>query len=254
VSIRLVIPVHDEGARLVSFLSELAALARGASAPPTEVIVVDDGSGPASARLHAGAVAAAARRFADERSPHSITLVTAPENQGKGAAIRLGWGAGGAAWLGFVDGDGAVPAAEVWRLATMLSAAPHLDALLGVRKRRAGRRVQRTPLRDLQGRVFARLVEAVLGLGLHDPQCGLKFFRAERIVALLPALEERHWLLDLEVLLTLARAGGRFLEEPIDWCETGHSKLIAVVDPLRMAMGLLRIRARQADRRPGAIG
>jgi dolichyl-phosphate beta-glucosyltransferase len=241
----LVVPVHDEGARLATFLQALVASAPDPGATSVQIVVVDDGSGPGAARLQADAVAEAALRLAAAASPHAITLITTPLNQGKGAAIRLGWSVeAGAEWMGFVDGDGAVPALEVWRLATRLAGAPTFDVLSGARLGQLGRRVQRTPLRRLQGRVFARAVEAVLGLGLQDPQCGLKLFRAERLRPLLPRLQEGRWLLDLELLLALSHAGARIVEESIEWRESGRSRLIAGLDPVRMLAGLFRLRAR----------
>jgi dolichyl-phosphate beta-glucosyltransferase len=251
-AIRLVIPVHDEGPYLAAFLGELVEAAPGTGAPPTHLVVVDDGSEPVAAREQAESVAAAARHLAAAGSPHAVELGTGPGNQGKGAAIRLGWGAGdGAGWLGFVDGDGAVPAPEVWRLAAMLGGAPAFDVLVGARRSGAGREVRRKPFRDLQGRAFAAAVEAILGLGLHDPQCGLKLFRADLLAPLLPSLRERRWLLDLELLLALARGGARVAEEPIDWHERGRSRVVAGVDPLRMLAGLLLLRARLGGGRPG---
>jgi dolichyl-phosphate beta-glucosyltransferase len=239
------IPVHDEGPLLADFLGQLAALAPPDGAPATRLVVVDDGSRPEAARVQAEAVAEAAGALAAAGSPHAVELVRAPVNRGKGAAIRLGWGDGrGARWLGFVDGDGAVPAAEVWRLASLAVAGEPAAALLGARLRGAGRRVERTPLRDLQGRAFAAAVRATLGLRLRDPQCGLKLFRAERLAPHLGALREERWLLDLELLLQLTRAGDRLEEIPIDWRESSRSKVIAAVDPFRMLLGLLRLRRR----------
>lgn len=250
--VRLVIPVHDEGSRLTSFLEELVALAPASDAPPTELVVVDDGSRPEEAHQHAAAVAEASRRLAQAGSRHRATLVGAPTNQGKGAAVVLGWGdGGGGAWLGFVDGDGAVPAREVWRLAAMLRGADGCDALLGARVRGTGREVSRTPLRALQGRVFAGIAGAVLELGVRDPQCGLKFFRATALRPHLTALRERTWLLDAELLARLGRAGARLREVPIDWFESGGSKLRLLRDPALMLLGLVRLRLRLGTQAAG---
>ncbi len=240
----LAIPVHDEGARLAAFAAELAALGPGSGAPPVRLVVVDDGSGPAAAARQAEAVAAGARALAAAGSAHALELVTAPRNLGKGAAIRLAWaGARGEPWLGFVDGDGAVPAAEVWRLAARLAGAPAFDVLAASRLG-GGRAVRRAPLRELQGRAFSVLAEAVLGLGLSDPQCGLKLFRAARLAPRLGGLREGRWLLDLELLIELAQDGARFEEVAIDWHESGRSTVVAGIDPVRMAWGLLRLRWR----------
>ena len=250
-TVRLVVPVHDEGAHLAAFLEALVAAVPTAGAPATSFVVVDDGSAPPAAAIQAEAVAAAAARLAG--SPHAIALVMSPANLGKGAAIRLGWGNGdGAGWLGFVDGDGAVPAAEVWRLLGLVGEAATFDALLATRLGPGRRHVRRAALRDLQGRAFALAADAVLGLGLHDPQCGLKLFRAARLAPLLPALEERRWLLDLELVLRLAGTGARLTEAPIDWMETSHSKLVAVIDPLRMLVGVVGLRRRLGPRREPA--
>jgi dolichyl-phosphate beta-glucosyltransferase len=249
-TLRLAVPVYDEGPRLAAFLADLAALAPASAAPITEIVVVDDGSGPEAARAQEEAVAAAARVLAEAGAPHSVSLVRSSTNVGKGAAIRMAWGPATTDWLGFVDGDGAVPAAEVWRLATRLGRAgpePEFEALVSTRVRSAERRVRRTPLRALQGRIFARASRLLLALPpMSDPQCGLKFFRASRVAPLLPQLRERRWLLDLEVLGLLAREGASVAEEPIDWQESGRSNVVAGVDPARMLLGVLRLRARLA--------
>lgn len=238
----MVIPVKNEGERLERFLR---ALADGPAAPTTTFVVVDDGSTPAMSAIHARAVAAFADRMRAVGRPHRIELVVSPVNEGKGAAIRRGWGDGGAArWLGFVDGDGAVPASELWRLAYSLTRAPSFDALLGSRTRAPGRAVHRKPLRALQGAAFARIANALLGIGVTDPQCGLKFFRASRLIPLLPRLRERGWSLDPELLLLLRKAGGGFREEPIDWTEHASSKVIFGVDAVKMLGEAIRIRRR----------
>jgi dolichyl-phosphate beta-glucosyltransferase len=78
----------------------------------------------------------------------------------------------------------------------------------------------------------------------YDTQCGVKFFRAERLRAVLPALREERWLLDVELLAVLEREGARLLEEPIDWADPGGSKVRFGIDPIRMFIGLLRLHRR----------
>jgi dolichyl-phosphate beta-glucosyltransferase len=173
-----------------------------------------------------------------------VRFVGSPSNQGKAAAIRMGWSqASPATWLGFLDGDGAVPAHEVARLISMLDGAD-FDVLAGSRIRMAGRQIVRSEFRHVQGRVFATLTELTLGLGLYDPQCGYKLFRGDRLRALLPRLRETTWMLDLEVMALVAKHGGRIREEPIDWAETGDSKVKFGTDALRMALALGALRRR----------
>jgi hypothetical protein len=137
-----------------------------------------------------------------------------------------------------------VSAREAWRLVRMLPALSDVDVLAGTRILMAGRSIRRSLHRHLQGRVFATLVERAFGLGFYDTQCGLKLVRASRLRPLLPRLTEDRWLLDLEVLVLLARAGARMREVPIDWADPGGSKVTPGLDALRMAMGLWRMRRR----------
>lgn len=242
----MVIPVKNEGERLERFLADLADCPE---APATSFVVADDGSSPAMRDIHQRAVAAFAARVGERGLPHRIRLAVSKVNEGKGAAIRRGWSDGPAArWLGFVDGDGAVPARELWRLAASLPGDPPFDALLASRVRAPGRQVRRKPLRALQGAAFARIANALLGIGVADPQCGLKFFRASRLLPLLPQLRERGWSLDPELLLLLRRAGCAFHEEPIDWTEHSSSKVVFGVDAVRMLWEAIRIRRRLGGR------
>ena len=167
------------------------------------------------------------------------------ENQGKGAAIRHGWdiAAKESSWLGFVDADGAVGASEYWRIAARLPDAS-CDALCGIRLPMAGRSIERSMFRALQGRAFARIVEQLFRLGCFDTQCGLKFFRAEFLRPVLNQLREERWLLDIEVLSHLRAAGADIVETPIDCHERGGSALVFGLDAIRMLAGLFALRAR----------
>ncbi len=244
--VALVIPAYYESARLPALLEALVGEALATPAPATELLVVDDGSGPAEVERERAAVAESAARLADAAAPHRIHFVTVPENRGKGAAIRAGWASAdpAAAWLGFLDADGAVSAREAWRLVRMLEGADDIDVLAATRVLMAGRSIERSSFRHLQGRVFATLAERLFHLRFYDTQCGLKLFRAEVLRQLLPSLREDRWLLDVEVLALLRKRGARFREEPVDWSDPGGSKLVPGLDALRMAMGLWRMRRR----------
>lgn len=242
----LVIPAYRESRRLPGLVARWAELAPASSEHAVELIVVDDGSPPAEVEAERAAVAEAARRLAAAGAPHRVRFDAAGRNQGKGAAVRRGWSLAhpGALWLGFVDADGAVSANETWRLTRGLAADPPVDVLAATRIRMAGRVIERSLMRHLQGRIFANLVEWLYGLGFYDTQCGAKFFRGSALRPILPLLEEDRWLLDVEVLAILAHRGARIAEEPIDWRDPGGSKVIPLLDPLRMGLRLWTLRRR----------
>ncbi len=247
--VSIAIPAYNEAPRLPPFLRQLEASLEDCVGS-VELLVVDDGSRPEERDAHRSATEALADAW--KRGPHSAVFVEAPRNQGKAAAIRLGWSRARAdsSWLGFLDADGAVPAHEVARLVDLLADAD-FDALASSRIRMAGHTIVRSEFRHWQGRVFATLTELALHLGLYDPQCGYKLFRAELLRPVLGRLKEKTWLLDVEVLALIARAGGRIREEPIDWADTGVSKVRFGVDAVRMARDLAALRLR-LDREAGS--
>jgi glycosyltransferase involved in cell wall biosynthesis len=242
----LVIPAYRESRRLPALVARWAELALASREHAVELLVVDDGSPPADVEAERAAVDEAARRFAEAGVPHRARFDAAGRNRGKGAAVRRGWSLAhpGARWLGFVDADGAVSADETWRLTRSLAADPPVDVLAATRIRMAGRVIERSLVRHLQGRVFATIVEQLYHLGFYDTQCGAKFFRGGSLRPILPLLEEDRWLLDVEVLAILAHGGARMVEQPIDWCDPGGSKVIPLLDPLRMGLRLWTMRRR----------
>jgi dolichyl-phosphate beta-glucosyltransferase len=244
--ISVAIPAYDEGEHLPAFLRDLATRGAAERRVAAELVVVDDGSAPADAALYAAGVRDAEAILREARAPHAVRLVAQPANGGKGAAIRRGWAEAraDAGWLGFLDADGAVSAGEFWRLAARLAGEPSFDVLCGARILMAGRTIKRSLFRHLQGRVFATLTEQAFRLGFYDTQCGVKFARAGLLRPLTPHLRERGWLLDVEMLALLQRAGARCVEEPIDWADVGASKVRFGVDAARMALGLWEMRRR----------
>ncbi|MBK7858056.1 MAG: glycosyltransferase [Archangiaceae bacterium] len=247
--VSIAVPSYNEAPRLPPFLEKLARELSAASETAIELLIVDDGSREEERAVHRAATEALAAAL--RSTPHTAVFVESPRNQGKASAIRLGWERArpDAEWFGFLDADGAVPAHEVARLVRMLEDAD-FDVLASSRVRMAGHTILRSEFRHWQGRVFATLTELSLRLGLYDPQCGYKLFRAQYLRPLLGRLKEKTWMLDVEVMALIARAGGRLREEPIDWADTGVSKVRFGVDAMKMARDLVALR-RRLDRESG---
>jgi len=250
-TISVVIPAYNEGEHLPRFVENLTRVFLPQPAPAVEFIVSDDGSTPEHSERQRASVEAAQARFAGEGSPHRFVYLRAERNGGKGSAIRSGWShaAPEVAWLAFLDADGAVSAEEFHRLAVLASGSPEADVIVGSRVKMAGRRVERTLLRHLQGRIFATLTERRFQLGFYDTQCGVKLLRASLLRPLLGLLQENRWLLDVELLALMQRQGARAVEVPIDWEDPGQSKVIPGLDAAKMFWGLLKLKQR-LDRLP----
>ena len=240
-----VFPAYNEGERLRIFLTEWATTGLSERRVAATALVVDDGSAAESVEAHRRAVDAANEILTRGGAVHRIELLRAERNGGKGSAIRLGWSRAPAesAWLTFVDADGAIPAREYWRVAGLLPETD-ADAVCACRVKMAGRSVERTLFRHVQGRLFATFVEELFHLGFYDTQTGMKAFRASKLRPLLADLKEDRWLLDVELLVLLRTAGARLIEVPVDCRMHGPSSLVFGLDPLRMAAQLVRLRSR----------
>ena len=253
VRIAAVIPAYDEGDRLAGLLHAWADQALSRSSVVATAFVVDDGSRAEDETRQRRAAAEAAAMLDSAGAPHRVEYVRVAKNRGKGASIRWGWSHADAdtAWFAFIDADGAVPAREFWRLADRL-AEIEADVVCGSRIRMAGRSVERSLFRHLQGRTFATIVEVLFHLGFYDTQCGLKFVRASHVRAHLPRLQENRWLLDIELLSLLRADGARCVEVPIDCHQRGASSLVFGLDAFRMIVHLVRLRSRLAAGAPGS--
>jgi dolichyl-phosphate beta-glucosyltransferase len=134
----------------------------------------------------------------------------------------------------------------------------HRDAgvtgVVGSRIRMLGRKVQRNPLRHYLGRVFATFVSSWFSQDVYDTQCGLKLFEREALRRHLQIPDDERWVWDTQLLLSMLHAGERIHELPVDWRETGNSKVSLLRDPLTMIWHLVtfrrRLRARGASGRP----
>lgn len=241
--ISLVIPAYQEGVRLPVFLEQLAAEALRHLAVPIEVVVSDDGSTAENAALEEAAVVAAQKAMDEAGAPHRFRFHRAKINGGKGSAVRGGWDVASASaeWLAFTDADGSVSASEFFRIVQTLDAQP-AEVVAASRVKMAGRQVERRLFRHLQGRVFATLIEQAFGLGFYDTQCGLKFARAEWLRPLLPQLREQGFMIDVEVLFALQRAGARFVEVPVDWIDSEDSRVRFGIDAAKMLVAIARVR------------
>jgi glycosyltransferase involved in cell wall biosynthesis len=257
VRVLVVIPAYNEAARLPRLLADVASYLssdtpRGAKLD-ARFLVVDDGSRAEEYEVVSGAI--------EQLRIPSLALMRLERNQGKGAAIRAGFERGldeGDDLLAFMDADSSVPVRETHRvIADLAGAAPGtLSAVIGSRVKMLGREVHRNPVRHYTGRVFATFVSMYFHQPVYDTQCGVKAFTRDAVRRHLPVVSDTRWVWDTELLLAILDAGEPVRELPIDWKETGHSKVSFISDPLKMVWRLRRfrrdLRARQGARPRGA--
>jgi dolichyl-phosphate beta-glucosyltransferase len=230
IRLSVVIPAFNEEGRLPTTLARVAQhLAGQPQLLPAEVLVVDDGSADATARV------------ADEFSAPaglSIRVVRLRRNRGKGAAVRAGMAASTGAWVLISDADLATPIEE-------LAALRESGAALAVGSRGIRREliVRRQPLpRDTLGRLF-NLGLRLLGLtNLLDTQCGFKLLEGELARRLAGELRVDGFAFDVELLARAGQHGATIAEVPVHWYHVESSRVRPLRHGLQMLRDALRIR------------
>jgi glycosyltransferase involved in cell wall biosynthesis len=213
-----------------------SALEPTVGADDLEVIVVDDGSGDATAE-------AARAGGADQ-------VVVHEENRGKGAAVRSGFAVATGRTLAFTDADLAY---EPHQLLTVLEAVEagadvavgsrrHTDAVTLVRARR---------LREVGGRLINLLSQVVLLGQYRDTQCGLKACRSDVAPLVFGQGLVDGFAFDIEVFHLVERNGLTLTEVPVEVVNSEVSTVRVVRDGLRLVRDLFRIRAHAARGRYG---
>ena len=226
----VVIPAFNEALRLGNSLAAIASyLRRGGGS--FEILVVDDGSGDATAQVASG--------FAAD----GVRVLVLPENLGKGAALRAGVLASAGELVLLCDADLSTPIEDLERLTARLAEA---DIAFGSRSIAGARIVRHQPFyREAMGKAFNLLIRLLGFRGLHDTQCGFKLLRGPAARELFAEMTIDRFAYDVE-LLALARLRGlRVVEVGVTWADSTGSRVRPVHDALGMLRDVVVLRLRQ---------
>lgn len=199
----VVIPAFNEERRLPETLRRVGEHldARGAD---YEIVVVDDGSRDATARL--------ARDVGGTR----VRVLSNGQNRGKGYAVRRGMLEARGAWRLMCDADLSTPIEELEALEAL--AEQGYDVVIGSRAV-AGARVEvhQSGFRENAGRLFNLCVRLLALPGVRDTQCGFKLFSAAAAEGVFRAARLDGFAFDVEALFLARRQGRRIAEVPVVW-------------------------------------
>ena len=235
--VRIVVPCYNEA----ELLDVEAFKGFAASCCDISFLFVDDGSTDTTGKMLDKLSAEHPERFA----AHHLQ-----QNSGKAEAVRQGILKALASehdYVGFWDADLATPLELLPQLCAVLDERPHIEIVLTWRvQRQYEKKALRYLARHLLGKVFGRTAAAILGLSIHDTQCGAKLFRAtDALPRLFAAPFLSRWIFDVEILARLAaertNAAAAIHEFPFDsWRDVSGSKR-SLSDYLTVARDLVRI-------------
>jgi glycosyltransferase involved in cell wall biosynthesis/uridine kinase len=226
----VIIPAHNEEARLPITLVELRAHLDH-QPEPYEVVVVDDGSTDGTERI----LRDAATRWRE------LSVIVQTPNRGKGEALRRGMLEARGDLRLFTDADLSTPIIHLSRLRDALTP----TTPIAIASRHAPGAVIEQPqpaLRRLMGAVYRRLVRTLVLPGIRDTQCGFKLFTAEAVDVCFGPLRTHGFGVDPELLLRARHHGWTIAEVPVTWHHVSASRVSSVRDSLAMFRDLLRLR------------
>ncbi len=238
-SISVVVPAYNAERVVVHTLDDIQAHLE-AAAIPHEIIVVDDGSSDATARL------------VTERG-RGVRLIRSPANRGKGHAVRTGMLASTLDWAVFTDVDNSTRIHHLDRFAPHAAGA---DVIIASRRLAQSRIVrQQHRLRQMLGRTFPYIVRTVALPGISDSQCGFKAFRRSAVQSIFTRQRIERFAFDVEILMLARRLGLTIAEAPADWDNPTDSTVRIRLDTFQMLGDVLscswRLRSRVPKPLPG---
>lgn len=227
--VSIVVPAFNESARIGDTLKKIDRFI-GESSLSCELIVVNDGSADNTSEV------------VRESKVKGLRLLSYDRNHGKGYAVQQGVLAALGDYVLFTDADLSAPIEEANKLLE-IALRERVDVVIG--SRAVDRRYiekHQTPVRELGGIVFNFVVQLLLGLRLHDTQCGFKLFNRRKSRRIFEQMTTHGFGFDPE-LLFLAKCNGLSIKEtPVRWSHAEGSKVRFMRDGVRMFADLVRIR------------
>ncbi len=233
IELSIIIPAYNEAQTLQTGKLERVAAWSATQAYPSELLVIDDGSTDATAKL---------------AKPVATEVITIT-HKGKAAAILAGIAAARGKQILFTDMDQATPITEAPKLLAALQQGA--DVAIGSRGLvRPGAPAGRYLLS--WGQISLRSL--LIGLHLTDTQCGFKAMKRNTALATIDQLQRYHPTrlsalqvpsvtsgFDVEFLFVAQRLGYRICEVPVVWNYQETRRVNLLRDAWRGLMDLYTI-------------
>jgi dolichyl-phosphate beta-glucosyltransferase len=163
---------------------------------------------------------------------------------GKGFAVRSGMLKAHTPLVMYMDADLATPLPEIINFMTTMIKNPDVGVLIGDRWSATGgeNKEGRSFIRKAFSYGFNQLVKAVSVKGIDDTQCGFKMFRSEANKNVFSRQKMNDFSFDVEVLLWAEAMGYKIEAQPVVWHDEPGSTVNPILDPLKMAVNLVKMR------------
>ena len=139
-----------------------------------------------------------------------------------------------------MDADGATPAPAYLELVKKIGPA---DCVIGSRwLPGAVIHQSQTGNRQFASRVFHFIVQTLFWMNIRDTQCGAKVMKRAVAEKIHPTLRIADMAFDINLLVSIRRAGFKILEVPTEWTDQAGSKVTIGRTSLTMFLSVVRVR------------
>ncbi len=150
-----------------------------------------------------------------EKEDKVVTVVGYKTNRGKGYAVRYGMARARGDYIAFIDAGMEINPNGI---SLLLEHMQWYDAdVMVASKRHPASRVKLSSMRKIYSWGYYLLVKLLFGLRISDTQAGLKIFKREVLLKVLPRLLVKDFAFDIELLAVANRLGfTRIYEGPVE--------------------------------------
>ncbi len=203
----VVVPVYNERATIERILELIQAVEI-----EKEIVIVDDGSTDGTREFLI--------ELAAQSRSNNVHIFFQPENRGKGAAVRRGFGEARGQIVLVQDADLELDPQDYFKLLAPIERG-EADVVYGARFLRGRPRAEKFS-HYLGNRLLTRLSNLLTGLELNDVWTCYKAMRREVLSSLY--LKEDGFSFEPEITAKLARGGWRICEEPVSYFPRGFGE------------------------------
>jgi dolichyl-phosphate beta-glucosyltransferase len=223
--ISVVIPAYNEEQRIGSTVKKIAAYFEGQD---VEIIVVSDGSKDKT------------KEVVEDLKLKRVKVIEYSPNRGKGYAVKTGVMAAKGEYILMSDADLSTPIEQFAKFKSYMS---HGDVIIGSRALRRSLITKHQPwYRELIGKIFNKIVRVLAVRGIHDTQCGFKFFSRKAAMDIFPKLTIDGFGFDVEALMLARKLGYEIKELPVVWENDERSKVSPIKHSVKMFFEVMKIR------------
>ncbi|HRP02444.1 MAG TPA: glycosyltransferase family 2 protein [Candidatus Kapabacteria bacterium] len=224
--VSIVIPAYKEEDRLSASLHKIIQYF-DSTLYRYEIIVVDDGSKDRTAEI--------ASSFSN------VKVLVQEQNQGKGAAVRRGMLYASGSFRLFSDADLSTPIYEFERLYSQFQ--DGYDIVIGNRALDYSMiKVHQPFYREFMGKMFNKIVQALVVKGISDTQCGFKGMSAKAAQDIFSRSKIDGFGFDVEMLFIANSLNYKIQQVAVEWYNDDRSKVSPIKDSIKMFNEILRIR------------